>query len=148
MSRVMRKPVFRGFRAGQTQTRSWLEASNFGFRDWRDCTIYVAKNKGADQLFGYCAADLHTQKQGVTMMRLICVCLAPFRVAKEKKVRIWKDYTPTSPTISIKDKTFQGKVRFTISCTLIFVSYKHKLGFEDARQHCLVVFLINDHHII
>ena len=52
-------------------------------------------------------------KTGFTMMELVCVCLVPFRVAKEKKVRIWKDYTPSSPTISIKDKTFQGKVIFT-----------------------------------
>ena len=45
----------RGFQPGPTQTRlyshrRWLEACNFGFRKKRDC-IYVAKNKGADQLF-------------------------------------------------------------------------------------------------
>ena len=38
------------FRPGPTQTRlynnsRWLEACNFGFRNWRDCTIYVAKTK-------------------------------------------------------------------------------------------------------
>lgn len=32
------------------------------------------------------------------------------KAAKEKKLRIWKDYTPSSSTINIKDKTFQGKV--------------------------------------
>ena len=39
-----------GFRPGPTQTRlcshrRWLEASNFGFRKKRDCTIRVAKTK-------------------------------------------------------------------------------------------------------
>ena len=45
------KPGFLGFRPGPTQTRlyshrRWLEARTFGFRKWRDCTIYVAKTKG------------------------------------------------------------------------------------------------------
>ena len=48
LSRVTRK--LRGFRTGPTQTRRysnrrWLEASNFGFRRYGDCTIYVAKAK-------------------------------------------------------------------------------------------------------
>ena len=30
----------------------------FLIRKWRGCTIYVAIKKGADQLHGYCAADL------------------------------------------------------------------------------------------
>ena len=39
-----------GFRPGLTQTglynnRRLLEASNFGFRKYRDCTIHVAKTK-------------------------------------------------------------------------------------------------------
>lgn len=32
------------------------------------------------------------------------------RSAKEKKLRIWKDYTVSTSTISIKDKEFTGKV--------------------------------------
>ena len=49
MSRVMRKPTF-WFPTWCKQTRlysyrRWLEAWNFGFRKYRDCTIYVAKTK-------------------------------------------------------------------------------------------------------
>ncbi|KAL5009849.1 hypothetical protein ScPMuIL_012154 [Solemya velum] len=32
------------------------------------------------------------------------------KIAKEKKLRIWKDYKPSVQTIDIKDKTFSGKV--------------------------------------
>ena len=44
------KTGLRGFRPGLTQTglcnhRRWLEAGNFGFRKYRDCTIQVAKTK-------------------------------------------------------------------------------------------------------
>ena len=57
------KTGLRGCRPGPTQTglyshRRWLQASNFGFRKQRDCTIRVAKTKGADQLRGYREADL------------------------------------------------------------------------------------------
>ena len=38
-----------GFQPGPTKTglyiHRWLDASNFGFRQKRDCTIYVAKTK-------------------------------------------------------------------------------------------------------
>ena len=33
------------------------------------------------------------------------------RVAKDKKARLWKDYSPSGPTVDIKDKTFTGKVK-------------------------------------
>lgn len=36
--------------------------------------------------------------------------LFDFREAKDKKKRIWKEYTPSSSSIDIKDKAFQGKV--------------------------------------
>ena len=44
------KTGLRGFRPGPTQTglyshRRWLEAGNFVFRKYRDCTIRVAKTK-------------------------------------------------------------------------------------------------------
>ena len=53
------------FRPGQTQTRLYNyrrlpELWNFGFRKERDCTMYVAKNKGADK-----------QKSGFLMIELI-----------------------------------------------------------------------------
>lgn len=32
------------------------------------------------------------------------------KIAKEKKARLWKDYSPSGPTVDIKDKTFSGKV--------------------------------------
>ena len=61
MRRDVRKPAFRGFLPGLTQTnlcryRRRLEALNFRFRKKRDCTA-GSKNKGAEQL--YCTADLH-----------------------------------------------------------------------------------------
>ena len=75
----------RGFRPGPTQTRllnhtRWLETGNFVFRKYRDCTIYVAKIKGADQLRGYRQADLRLcfllmqKKNGFLTTRLI-LCL-------------------------------------------------------------------------
>ena len=47
-----------GFRPGPTQTRlyshrRWLEAGNFGFRKWRNCTICVAKTNAM-----ICQADV------------------------------------------------------------------------------------------
>ena len=44
------KTISLGFRPGPTQTglcshRRWLEARNFGFRKWGNCTIRVAKTK-------------------------------------------------------------------------------------------------------
>ena len=50
MSLFMKKTGLRGFRPGPTQTgmysyRRWLEAGNFGFRKYRDCTISVAKTE-------------------------------------------------------------------------------------------------------
>ena len=30
--------------------------------------------------------------------------------AKEKRLRIWKDYTPPTNTVNVKDKTYQAKV--------------------------------------
>lgn len=39
-----------------------------------------------------------------------------FRIAKEKKARLWKDYSPSGPTVDIKDKTFSGKVRHLELC--------------------------------
>ena len=44
------KTGLRGFRPGQTQTKLYyhtrkLDAQNFLFRNYRDCTVYVAKTK-------------------------------------------------------------------------------------------------------
>ena len=64
-----------GFRPGPTQTRlyshrRWLEAGNFGFRKYRNCTIRVSKTKAklicafvfayADCWFSHAAAHLVT----------------------------------------------------------------------------------------
>ena len=68
------------FRPGLTQTglynnRKLLEASNFGFRKYRDCTIYLAKTKVlircvvTAQLI--CAFVFAMQKAGFLMTRLI-----------------------------------------------------------------------------
>ena len=63
--------LFRGLRPGKTQTgllshRSYLEAWNFGYRNYRSYTIQAANNKGADQT--------------VRTRRLICTIV----------VRIWQ----------------------------------------------------------
>lgn len=34
----------------------------------------------------------------------------PFRFAKEKRLRLWKDYAPTTNAIDVKDREFTGKV--------------------------------------
>ena len=41
--------------------------------------------------------------------KTMCFCVI-YRVAKEKKLRIWKDYSPSGPAVDIKDKNFTGKV--------------------------------------
>lgn len=35
------------------------------------------------------------------------------KFAKEKRLRIWKDYSPSKSNIDIKDREFTGKVRFS-----------------------------------
>ena len=57
------------------------------------CNIYVAKNKGVDQLLGYNAADLQLvffqkQKAGFFIIRLNIVCIAkqpPYLGLKQKE---------------------------------------------------------------
>lgn len=53
------------------------------------------------------------------------------RSAKERKIRIWKNYSPvsTGPAIDIKDKSFQGKV----------YSNHHWI---QCSEHCYLIFLI------
>ena len=86
------KTGLRGIRPGPTQTglysyRRWLEASNFGFRKKRDCTIRVAKTKAlisfavtAKQM----AASLfsHMRKADFLVTRLIwkMSILQPFKL--------------------------------------------------------------------
>ena len=41
----MRKPVVGVFDLVLHSHRRWIEAGNFGFRKYRDCTIYVKKTK-------------------------------------------------------------------------------------------------------
>ncbi|XP_055929068.1 staphylococcal nuclease domain-containing protein 1-like [Argiope bruennichi] len=43
------------------------------------------------------------------------------RSAKEKRVRIWKDYTPSGPVIEAKEKEFQGKVVEVINADAMVV---------------------------
>ena len=48
------KTCLRSLRSGKTQTglrshRNYVEAWNFGYRNWRYYTIHAANNKGADQ---------------------------------------------------------------------------------------------------
>ena len=43
-----------------------------------------------------------------------------FRSAKEKKLRLWKDYQPAAPTVAIKEKNYTAKVFM-----YIFTHYKN-----------------------
>lgn len=45
-----------------------------------------------------------------------------FRSAKEKRLRLWKDYTPSvAPVIDPKEKEFQGKVVEVINADAMIV---------------------------
>ena len=74
------KTGLRGFRPGPTQTGlyshgKWLEASNFGPRKKRDCTIRVTKTKAlisfAATAKPICFFVSHMQKAGFLITRLI-----------------------------------------------------------------------------
>ena len=53
-------------------------------------------------------------KQSVNKIALFLVFL---RLAKEKRLRIWKDYTPSAGAASSAQKTISGKVSLVISVT-------------------------------
>lgn len=59
-----------------------------------------------------------------------------FRIAKEKKARLWKDYSPSGPTVDIKDKTFSGKVR-NLECS----NGRKKIRTVDTFLHCTDLML-------
>lgn len=61
-----------------------------------------------------------------------------FRIAKEKKARLWKDYSPSGPTVDIKDKTFSGKVRKLELC-----NGSKKICTIDTFLHCTIHFNCN-----
>lgn len=44
------------------------------------------------------------------VFRKICNISVHVRSAKEKRLRLWKDYAPSGPTIDAKEREFQGKV--------------------------------------
>lgn len=44
-----------------------------------------------------------------------------FRSAKDKRLRWWKDYAPSGPTIDAKEKEFQGKVVEVINADAMMV---------------------------
>lgn len=54
-------------------------------------------------------------------MHIIHIYFATFRSAKEKRLRLWKDYTPTGLTIDAKEKEFQGKVVEVINADALMV---------------------------
>uniref|UniRef100_A0A1W7R9I0 Staphylococcal nuclease domain-containing protein 1 n=1 Tax=Hadrurus spadix TaxID=141984 RepID=A0A1W7R9I0_9SCOR len=46
------------------------------------------------------------------------------KIAKEKRLRLWKDYMPSGPTVSAEDREFQGKVIEVINADALVI----KLG--------------------
>lgn len=52
---------------------------------------------------------------------IIHISFATFRSAKEKRLRVWKDYTPSALTIDAKEKEFQGKVVEVINADAMMV---------------------------
>lgn len=53
-----------------------------------------------------------------------------FRSAKDKRLRWWKDYTPSGPTIDAKEKEFQGKVVEVINADAMMV----KVGDQSPKK--------------
>lgn len=49
------------------------------------------------------------------------ISFVAFRSAKDKRLRWWKDYAPTGPTIDAKEKEFQGKVVEVINADAMMV---------------------------
>lgn len=49
------------------------------------------------------------------------ICFNTFRSAKDKRLRLWKDYTPSGLTIDAKEKEFQGKVVEVINADAMMV---------------------------
>ena len=45
------------------------------------------------------------------------------RFAKEKKLRIWKDYKLSTPSLAIKDKEFHGKVIIFNKDSIVFLLF-------------------------
>ena len=55
-----------------SEPRRWLEAGNFGFRRWRNCTISVAKAKALISFAVICAfVFAYMQNVGFLMVRVI-----------------------------------------------------------------------------
>lgn len=52
---------------------------------------------------------------------MIHICFATFRSAKEKRLRLWKDYSPSRPTIEAKEKEFQGRVVEVINADAMMI---------------------------
>lgn len=55
------------------------------------------------------------------LLYIIHVSFAIFRSAKEKRLRLWKDYTPSGLPIDAKEKEFQGKVVEVINADAMMV---------------------------
>ncbi|XP_013400394.1 staphylococcal nuclease domain-containing protein 1 [Lingula anatina] len=55
------------------------------------------------------------------------------KFAKEKRLRIWKDFTPSTPTVELKDKNFSGKVVEVVNGDSLMV----KIG-ENQYKKCFL----------
>ncbi|XP_001635744.2 staphylococcal nuclease domain-containing protein 1 [Nematostella vectensis] len=54
------------------------------------------------------------------------------KLAKEKRIRIWKEYVPSTPAIEIKDQEFSGKVLEIVNADAVVV--RHPSG-KDMKIH-------------
>ena len=55
---------------------------------------------------------------------------------------MWKDYTPSGPTINIKDKTFQGKVIHQTISIVVLSRYDLNIVERDAKHKIIITISI------
>jgi len=58
-----------------------------------------------------------------SVMPLYCMVMLTHRVAKEKKLRVWKNYQPTTSAMSVAEKAYVAKVWSEVRILLIIITY-------------------------
>lgn len=64
------------------------------------------------------------------LLYILYISFGTFRSAKDKRLRWWKDYAPSGPTIDAKEKEFQGKVVEVINADAMMV----KVGDQSPKK--------------
>src|SRR6218665_2050698 len=54
------------------------------------------------------------------VLTILLFCTPHFRIAKDKKLRLWKDFQSSPQLLDVKEKNFQAKV----SCLTVIVVFK------------------------